>query len=169
MNPHEAPSNVNIRAYQSADADTTLRIFQEAIMVTAAGDYTRDQLNAWARLDQLVVTQWDRSMLPRNSVVATLGDQVVGFSDVSKNGYIDMLYVSPDFARKGVARALMAFLEDQARIYSAQQLVANVSTTARPFFEVVGFHVEAEQHPVVDGVVMTNFRMTKPLGPHPSQ
>lgn len=161
MDTYEAPSNVSIRAYHSADAETTLRIFQEAIMVTAAGDYTREQLNAWARPDQLDVTQWDQSMLRRNSVVATLGNQVTGFSDVSKDGYIDMLYVSPDFARKGVARALMAFLEDQARNYSAQQLTANVSTTAGPFFEAVGFHVEAEQRPVVDGVTLTNFRMIK--------
>ena len=132
-------------------------------MVTAARDYTRAQLNAWARPDQLDVTQWNRSMLRRNSVVATLGDRVVGFSDVSKNGHIDMLYVPPDFARRGIARALMAFLEKQARSNSAQQLTANVSITARPFFEAVGFQVEAEQHPVVNGVVMTNFHMTKDL------
>ncbi|GAA4474869.1 GNAT family N-acetyltransferase [Enteractinococcus fodinae] len=163
MDIYEAPSNVSIRAYRSADAETTLRIFQEAIMVTAAGDYTRDQLNAWARPDQLDVTEWDQSMLRRNSVVASLGGQVGGFSDVSKNGYIDMLYVSPDFARRGVPRALMAFLEKQARSNSAQQLTANVSITARPFFEAVGFHVQAEQHPVVNGVVITNFHMTKDL------
>lgn len=132
-------------------------------MVTAAGDYTREQLNAWARPDQLDVTQWDRSMRRRNSVVATLGDQVVGFSDVTRDGYIDMLYVSPDFERRGVARALMAFLEKQARNNSAPRLTAEVSITARPFFEAVGFHVEAEQHPVVNGMVMTNFHMTKDL------
>lgn len=163
MDTYETPPNLSIRAYQRADAETTLRIFQEAIMVTAAGDYTREQLNAWARPDQLDVTQWDRSMRRRNSVVATLGDQVVGFSDVTRDGYIDMLYVSPDFERRGVARALMAFLEKQARNNSAPRLTAEVSITARPFFEAVGFHVEAEQHPVVNGMVMTNFHMTKDL------
>ena len=163
MDIYEAPSNVNIRAYRSVDAETTLRIFQEAIMVTAAGDYTPAQLHAWARPEQQDVTQWDRSMLRRNSVVATLGDQVVGFSDVSKDGYIDMLYVSPDFARRGVARALIAFLEKQARSNSARQLTANVSVTARASFESAGFRVKAEQHPVIRGLVMTNFRMTKEL------
>ena len=163
MNTDEAPSNVSIRAYRSVDAETTLRIFQEAIMVTAAGDYTPAQLHAWARPKQHDITQWDRSMLRRKSVVATLWDQVVGFSDVSKDGYIDMLYVSPDYARRGVARALIAFLEKQARSSSAHQLTANVSTTARPFFEAAGFEVEAEQHPVVRGVIMNSFRMTKEL------
>ena len=76
-----------------------------------------------------------------------------------------MMFVSPDFARRGVARTLMTFLEGRARRCSADQLSADVSITARPFFESSGFRVDAEQHPVTNGVVMTNFRMTKVLEP----
>ena len=163
MNTYGAHSKVRIRAYNSGDAETTLRIFQEAITVTAAQDDTPAQIDAWARPRQLDVMQWDQAMLRRKSFVAIIGDQVVGFSDVREDGYIDMLYVSPDFARRGVAREMLMFLEEQARSSSVQQLTANVSITARAFFEAVGFHVEAEQHPVLNGLEMTNFRMTKAL------
>ena len=40
-------------------------------------------------------------------------------------------------------------------------LKADVSITARPFFEFYGFTVEAEQHPVKAGVQLTNAKMKR--------
>lgn len=53
--------------------------------------------------------------------------------------------------------------EERARRSGASRLCSNVSITARPLFERHGFRVDAEQRPVVDGVAMTNFRMSKVL------
>ncbi len=102
-------------------------------------------------------------MLTRESYVAVLDEQVAGFSDVSAEGYIDMLFVSPRFARQGVAREMLTFLEARARHLSASRLYANVSVTARPLFESLGFRALKEQHPVRDGVALTNFLMVKIL------
>ena len=95
--------------------------------------------------------------------MAVVDGRVAGFSDVSAAGYVDMMFVSPRHGRQGVGHALMTFLEKRALAASADQMSADVSLTARPFFEAHGFVVEAEQHPVIDGVQMTNFHMTKPL------
>lgn len=130
-------------------------------MVTASADYTPDQIAVWARLRDIAA--WDASMRRRQSYVAVVNDQVAGFSDVNEDGYIDMMYVDPEFARQGLARELITFLEKLARSYGAKQLSANVSITARAFFESVSFAVAAEQHPVVNGVVLTNFRMVTDL------
>ena len=104
-------------------------------------------------------------MRARESYVALVDEQVAGFSDVSPGGYIDMMYVSPRFARRGVASELLAFLELRARQMSARRLSSNVSITARPLFESLGFHVVKEQHPLTGGVVLTNFLMIKDLSP----
>lgn len=156
-------SQIRIRSYDSADAGETLRIFHDAITVTASADYTPEQIAAWARPNNRDVAGWDRSMLARESYVALISEQLAGFSDVSADGYIDMMFVSPRFARQGVARELLTFLELRARKMSAGRLSSNVSITARPLFESLGFHVVDEQHPVTGGVVMTNFRMLKEL------
>ncbi|WP_460799196.1 GNAT family N-acetyltransferase [Microbacterium sp. GXF0217] len=161
MSPSVPP--VRIRPYDSADADATLRVFHEAITVTASVDYAPAQIAAWARPEKRDLPGWDRAMRARDSFVALVDDQVAGFSDVSAEGYIDMLFVSPRFGRRGVARTLLSFLEARARESAARQLSSNVSITARPFFEALGFHVVAEQHPETGGVVMTNFHMTKEL------
>lgn len=156
-------ARVRIRSYDSADAAETLRIFHDAITVTASADYTPEQIAAWARPENRDVGGWDRSMLARESYAALVGEQLAGFSDVSADGYIDMMFVSPRFARQGVARELLTFLEIRAGKMSVSQLSSNVSITARPLFESLGFQVVDEQHPVAGGVVMTSFHMIKKL------
>jgi putative acetyltransferase len=74
-----------------------------------------------------------------------------------------MLYVHPDFQRRGVARALLTRIEQLARIQGADRLYTEASITARPVFESVGFHVLAAQTVSVRGESMTNYRMEKEL------
>jgi GNAT superfamily N-acetyltransferase len=102
-------------------------------------------------------------MLARNSIVATVGSELAGFSDVGPEGYVDMLFVSPRHQRRGVARQLLAHVEAKARSQGTASLSADVSITARTFFELHGFTVEAEQFPVKAGVELTNYKMRKGL------
>lgn len=154
---------ITVRSYRSDDAEATHDLFVAAIMEIASADYSQEQTTAWAKPEHRDLVQWDAAMRRRDSIVAVIEGTVVGFSDVSLEGYIDMMFVSPRHTRRGVASALLAFLEDQAANLSLRELSANVSVTARPFFERNGFVVEAQQYPVTGGVQMTNFRMRKVL------
>ena len=156
-------SLIGVRSYRGADANATLTVFLEAITETAAADYSPAQIAAWARPAQRTVPEWHRAMQGRNSYVALLDKQVVGFSDVSCEGYIDMMFVSPRHSRRGVASALLSHLHGRARAQGIRSLSAGVSITARPFFEKHGFTVVTTQHPITAGVPLTNFRMTKML------
>lgn len=102
-------------------------------------------------------------MLARNSFVAVVDGELVGFSDVAGDGYIDMLFVAPAFGGRGVARFLLSEAERRARDAQATQLSANVSITARPLFERCGFEVVRVRQPVIGGVTLTNFHMRKLL------
>ncbi|MFE6995143.1 GNAT family N-acetyltransferase [Microbacterium sp. NPDC057659] len=155
---------IQIRDCRDSDAAATLQVFLDAVTVTAAADYSPEQIAAWARPEKRSIEEWSAAMQRLAGIVAVIDGRVAGFSDVSAEGDIDMMFVSPDFTRRGVARALLTELESRARTAGTPVLSANVSVTARPFFEHVGFSVEAEQHPVIDGVELTNFRMMKPLG-----
>ena len=152
-----------IRPYGQADAAATLAIFLAAVIETAAADYSPEQILAWARPDAREVSTWHAAMQKRNSFVATVQGSPVGFSDVNELGYIDMLFVAPRHQRQGVAGQLMSHVESHARRAHTAELTADVSITARPFFEHCGFIVEAEQHPVLGGVQMINFSMKKAL------
>ncbi|WKK72594.1 GNAT family N-acetyltransferase [Rathayibacter oskolensis] len=152
-----------LREYRPSDAAATLEVFLAAVTGTAAADYSPEQISAWARADDRPLPAWHAAMAARRAFVIESGGAVAGFSDVAASGFIDMMFVSPRFLRRGVATRLLAHAEDLARRSGAVELSADVSITARPFFESRGFAVVAEQHPVRAGVALTNFRMRKPL------
>lgn len=152
---------VEVRPYRLADAGDTLAIFIAAVTETAAADYSPEQVQAWARPDMRELTLWHAARNARSSYVATVAGDPAGFSDMDPQGYIDMMFVAPRYQRLGVARHLLAHVEALARAERLTGLTANVSITARPFFERCGFVVEAEQHPVIDGVQFTNYAMKK--------
>lgn len=155
--------NPSVRPYRETDAAATLAIFIDAITITAAVDYSPEQVQAWARPEDRDAVSWHLSMSDRSSFVATVDDEVAGFSDVDEHGYIHMLFVAPRHQRMGVARALLAEAERRARAHGEGTLTADVSITARPFFERSGFVVEREQHPVRQGIRLVNFRMSRSL------
>ena len=157
----EADHHVEIRPYESRDAGATPRIFDEAVAVSASADYTPEQIRAWQGMRPATPPQWNRSMRGRESYVALIGGKVAGFSDLAQDGHIHMLFVDPRFGGRGVGRALLTFLEACAVGRGLSRLSADVSLTARPLFERMGFEVVEEQRVRVGGQVLTNFQMAK--------
>ena len=72
-----------------------------------------------------------------------------------------MFYVHPDWQRCGVWRLLYRRIEGIARRQGHRHLTADVSITARPFFESMGFTVARQQAVSRGGVTLTNFAMIK--------
>ena len=148
---------------RNADAAGTLAVFLAAITQVASTDYSREQIAAWARPRSRTVPEWDRETQARGSFVAVLTGEAVGFSDVNRAGYIDTMFVSPSYGGCGVGSSLLTTAECRARTWGARRLSADVSVTARPFFERHEFVETAERHPLIAGVRLTNLYMTKPL------
>lgn len=159
----EQTGRLQLRAYVDVDASATLAVFLSAVTVTAAGDYSPEQITAWSAPNERQLEEWNQGLMARDTIVATIDGDLAGFSDVSDDGYIDMMFVSPQFGRQGVATALLANVEQRGSAAGATEMSTDASITARPFFERHGFRVIAEQHPITRGVIMTNYKMTKTL------
>ncbi|MBA4191138.1 MAG: GNAT family N-acetyltransferase, partial [Planctomycetaceae bacterium] len=89
--------------------------------------------------------------------------QAIGFADLEPDGHIDRFFVHADHQGCGVGSTMMKSLVAEAMRTNCQRLFAEVSITARPFFERHGFTVLAEQEVVVRGVALTNYRMERHL------
>lgn len=61
--------------------------------------------------------------------------------------------------------ALFSALEKEARAQGIMQLCSNVSITARPFFEAMGFSVEKEQSIQIQSQALKNYRIARNHGP----
>ncbi len=87
----------------------------------------------------------------------------MGFGDLAADGYLDRLYVHPNFQRCGVATAICGALEAHARLLGVPAVTTHASITARPFFERRGYHVVREQQVERAGVTLINFVMERTL------
>ena len=151
-----------IRPYEAGDAAALRRIFYSAVHQTASADYTPRQCAAWAPAEYDAAL-WAEKCARRRPIVASIGGQCAGYSDLQPDGLIDHFYVAGAFARRGVGRALMAEIERLARASDRTELYSHVSLTAEPFFAKFGFTVERRQLVEVRGETLANALMRKRL------
>lgn len=149
-----------LRPYTPADAPALARLFRDTIRRVNIRDYSAEQVRAWAP-DDLDAERWATRFAGRFVVVAEADGKPVGFAEMEVDGHIDRFYVSADHQGVGVGRALMAAVLAEAERRGLPRAFAEVSVTARPFFERSGFVVLAEQTVHVRGVNLTNFRMER--------
>lgn len=160
MNP-----GVTLRRAGSGDVEALCSLFRDTVLRVNRADYTEAQVEAWAaavaggeRLRQRIGDQY--------FLVAEGPDGLAGFGSITPGGqHLDLLYVGRGHLGQGVGSALYEALEAYARAQGSPLITADVSLTARRFFERRGF-VELRKGKVVLGeVVLPNFRMELRLSP----
>lgn len=150
-----------LRHWTPDDADITLTLFRRAVYEVASRHYTRAQLDAWAcGIDPAA---WAQSLSRQSTWLAILDDTPAGFASLNDRGHLEMLFVSPDHQRCGVARALLITAEDTARQRGLQRMTTDASLTARPFFEAQGFEIIRAQEIERRGERLKNVAMEKRL------
>ncbi len=149
-----------IRKYKTKDCSFMAKIFYETVHAINKSDYTKEQLDAWAT-GRVNLEVWDCSFLEHNTLIAEIEDEIVGFADMDKGGYLDRLYIHKDFQRRGIATALIQELELNARKIGVSTFETYASITAKPFFEKQGYIFQVKNHVVRNGIVIVNYKMVK--------
>lgn|GEM_PF-56318 len=157
------PDNgLRLRDYRSEDAPALAQLFYDSVHHAAADEYTPAQRAAWA--PKVPDKDWIHSRMSACvTFIVTQGSVISGFANLEQSGLIDMFYVHADRQRLGVGRLLYRRIEGAARNMGLPRLTADVSITARPFFESMGFTVITPQTITLDSVELSNFVMEKPL------
>lgn len=150
---------IQIREYQPGDATVTAEIFRLAVRITASRDYSPAQILAWAP-DDIDLDAWHQRRQAQHTFVAIEDGEVVGFTGLTSDGVLDMLFVDPPSGGRGIAKRLVAFALEHARQAGHEVVRTRSSRTARRVFEYSGFVVDAENHETrLHGENMPNFDM----------
>ncbi len=118
-----------------ADADTVCDVYlasRKRFLSFAPSAHSDDEVRQWIR----------EHVIPTGSVtVASMNGAIVGMMNLSKSemhGWIDQLYLHPDFVNKGIGTQLLlhakSALGSPIRLYTFQ-----ANTGARRFYERHGF------------------------------
>jgi putative acetyltransferase len=147
-----------VRDYEPNDLPAVVALFERSVHQIACRDYTPAQLAAWAP-ERPDLDAWARRLSTGGVFVSEREDRLAGFARIDESGELDLLYVDPLLERQGVAAELFDSVAAWSRRNGIVQLTANVSITARPFFERMGFRVLQSQVVEREGVRLENFRM----------
>lgn len=150
---------MKLREYRASDCPELTRLFYDTVHSVCAGEYTPEQLDAWAdgRPD---LKAWARSLSAHDTLVAEEEGRILGFGDMTAEGYLDRLFVHREAQGRGIASALCAALEGRC---SAPEFTVHASKTARTFFQIRGYQVVREQQVERRGVLLANFVMIRPV------
>ena len=155
---------MRIRLFRPGDEAALLRVFQSAVHLVCARDYTAAQCAAWAptQMDMAVWSERMRLLMP---FVVEHEGEIIAYADLQPSGYIDHFFVSGQHQRLGAGRQLMARIHADAARHGMTELSSHVSLTAEPFFRHYGFEVMHRRYPVRNGVALEYARMRKVLAP----
>ena len=153
-----------LRPLLPADAPVLAEIFQASVEELTGEDYSAAQQAAWASLAD-DVEAFAARLAENLTLVATIGGSIVGFASLKGTDHIDLLYVHPAAAGQGAATLLSDALEKLAGARGAKRLTADVSDTARGFFEKRGYEAQQRNTLAVGDEWLGNTTMEKNLGP----
>ena len=146
-----------VRKYKPSDIIEVTNLFYGTVHAVNKKDYKKEQLDVWAD-GKVDLEKWNKSLMEHYSLVAIENEVLVGFGDIDKTGYIDLLYVHKDYQGKRIATVLCNELENTVQ---CDELTTHASITAKLFFEKRGYIVVAEQQVERQGVFLTNYIMKK--------
>lgn len=151
-----------IRDHRPEDFEALYALFRDTVRSINRRDYSEAQVAAWAP-DSFEPERWAERIANYRIFVAEDGQGIAGFAELDRDGHIDCFFVHKDRQGEGVGGRLMRAVQNEAEERGLPRLYAEVSITARPFFERHGFVVLAEQQVELRGEKLTNFRMEKHL------
>ncbi len=147
-----------LRPMLPTDGPALAAIFGASIDELAAEDYDEDQRTAWMATaeDEAAFAARLAAML---TLVATVDGTPAGFASLKDNRHIDMLFVDPALAGRGIGTLLVEACEKLARARGSKALTVDASDTARPLFERRRYIAQSRQSVPLNGEWLANTRL----------
>ena len=151
-----------VRRYQEGDHLAIGRIYHEAIHRIASRDYSPEQLHAWSGTKGdpgQWAADWKARCEKKQPFVKEVDRKLVGFIGLDPDGHIDCTFVDPAHAGQGIMDEIMGEVNRHAGLSGITRLFAEVSLTARPFFERQGCIWVRDNLATIGDITLPNFIM----------
>jgi len=160
---------IQIEKFQKKDICEIIELFYRTIESVNNQDYTKDQILAWQGKEHEAKRkrEWSDKLRSSQTYLARNSkNQLVGFLEFTQLNELNLFFVHHDYQRKGIGKQLFLYLMKELKKKSSEKITANVSITARPFFESLGFISIKEQVVQLNGQEFINYKMEKSLNKH---
>ena len=151
---------MKVRRYRQGEERALWLLLYETVHKVNSKDYSQSQIEAWAP-SNWNLSEWENRLNKTNPFVVEENGRAIGFAELEEDGHIDCFYCAHDRQGMGVGSLLLEAIELEASKRGTNRLFAEVSITAKGFFEKNGFSVEKEQVVALRGERFINYMMSK--------
>jgi GNAT superfamily N-acetyltransferase len=149
-----------IRSFKPSDLSLVIQLFKEAVPAINIRHYSSEQISTWIDIDPI---RWKEKLISNIAFVAEIDSIIVGFIDMTHEGYLDHLYIHKNYQARWISLKLLRAVEKIARQLGLARIFTNCSITAKLPAERVGFRVIREQVVEKNGVQFVVYHMEKNL------
>ncbi|VAW41064.1 hypothetical protein MNBD_GAMMA01-1742 [hydrothermal vent metagenome] len=118
-----------------------VRLLKKSIIELCGPDYGNDStiLNAWIenKTEENLI-KWIESK-ETYSITALVENTIVGFGLSNITGEILLLYILPEYKRKGIGESIYLYIEELLLKNNVTKVIAYSTITAKPFYLKMGF------------------------------
>ena len=163
---------MEIREYRSEDLAYLIELFLDTVYSVNIKDYTEEQIQAWTNhirgdcsrtelviLKKQLKEKFSKNLTENYSLIAVENGVIVGFSDLSSEGLLNMFYVHKDYQGRGIGKALLNKIFTYAKHQNISVITTESSITAKSFFEKNGFQCVTAQTRNIGEIGLTNYIM----------
>lgn len=151
--------SVTIRPFRPGDAPELFSIFHAAVRTGAAARYTEAQRRAWLPVDEMP-DDWEARVTDEDTWVAESAGSAIGFMGATRDGYLDLAFVRPEWMGKGVSQPLHDRIVGGARDRKVGRMTTHASHFARSFFARNGWQVDHPETVERGGERLERFAMS---------
>lgn len=159
-----------IRPFHKSDTFILMQIFHDAVHTVGSRYYSPEAVTAWAPMHTCTEAQKEADLERRCAkfaanitLVAECDAAIVGFADMTHEGYLDHVYVAPKYQARGIAYKLFKALEETAKQAGLTKITTHASMMAMPLAKRMGFKIVREETIMHRGVAIVRYEMEKEL------
>lgn len=141
--------------------DEILSLFKTTIEKTCSKDYNESQIHAWTSSINNP-KKWIQRINNQYFIIVKEANKIVGFGSIEED-YLDLLFVHPDYLRKGIASLILKKLTSEIRKKGITTLRTFASKTAVGFFKSKHFKIIRENKIMINDVEIINFEMSQKI------
>ncbi len=153
---------ISLRKAVEKDLPDIRKLYSQTVKEINSKDYSEEEIEVWASSSD-EPGSFSKAIEIQYFLIAELQNEIVGFSSIEKNGYLDFMYVHKDHQKKGIAKRLLQEIERKAKKQNNYEVFAYVSRTAKPFFEKSGYKHTGNKTDSFKGIVFINNIMVKKI------
>lgn len=142
------------------DLEELQTLFTETINRVCKHDYSAEEIKQWTSSTN-DENRWKGFISNQYFLIAEYENKIIGFCSLKDENHLDLLYIHKDYQKMGIASLLYHEIKKESKRLGHKTLTADVSITAKSFFETKDFKIVREKKNLINGLEVINYQMSQ--------